>query len=397
MARKKSAFRKRANIRWLRHIAFNLLARAIPPIRRLWNVPLRSVRATDEAARVLENTSHPVTFAPTPSHERMVLLPARDYDTAARGFLETDGRAELWSEAALLEGCSLAGHSFAILRDSDGALVNARADAPNWNYGKPRRLKARLASGGLHAILRPTRSNYHFFGNELLPLLRYIDLHHRSGDELTVVTGVNLPAFQRDAIQGLRAAYPFLRFIELNPNELLRGAQLLWLLRLHSNYEWMPVERPEAERLYKLVSAEHAVSQRAPSAKLYVSRRDAKVRQLRNETELEAALHSRGFSTFVPGAATLAEQAARFHDAHIIVASHGAALTNLLFCRPGTVVIELFPSNFVKSTYLWLAAALGLNYQALIGSEGDFSQHFSVDLSTLLEMTDRVGIDAGAE
>ena len=69
----------------------------------------------------------------------------------------------------------------------------------------------------------------------------------------------------------------------------------------------------------------------------------------------------------------------RFSNADIVVAVHGAGLTNLLFARPGTAVIELFPENCVKSTYLWLSNRINLNHTALLGSAGDYHQAFHVD------------------
>ena len=51
---------------------------------------------------------------------------------------------------------------------------------------------------------------------------------------------------------------------------------------------------------------------------------------------------------------------------------------HLLFARPGTTVIEIFPEDCVKSTYLWLAVRLGLDYRAVIGKPGDYRQAFHV-------------------
>jgi capsular polysaccharide biosynthesis protein len=68
----------------------------------------------------------------------------------------------------------------------------------------------------------------------------------------------------------------------------------------------------------------------------------------------------------------------RFAEADVIVAVHGAGLTNLLFARPGATVIEIFPENCIKSTYLWLARQMGLNYRALVGGPGDYRQAFQL-------------------
>jgi capsular polysaccharide biosynthesis protein len=63
---------------------------------------------------------------------------------------------------------------------------------------------------------------------------------------------------------------------------------------------------------------------------------------------------------------------------------HGAALTNLLFCEPGARIIELFPSDRIKSVYLALASRLDLDYHPIIGSPGDLREAFRVDIPSVL-------------
>ena len=69
---------------------------------------------------------------------------------------------------------------------------------------------------------------------------------------------------------------------------------------------------------------------------------------------------------------------------------HGAGLGNLAFCRPGTQVIELFPENFTKSTYLWLSKRLGLDYSWLIGEPGDYDQAFALNEDLLRDKLEKL-------
>ncbi|MCL2926659.1 MAG: glycosyltransferase family 61 protein [Trichodesmium sp. MAG_R01] len=77
----------------------------------------------------------------------------------------------------------------------------------------------------------------------------------------------------------------------------------------------------------------------------------------------------------------------------IIVATHGAGLTNLVFCHPGTKVIEIFHPEYVMNYYWLLSNICGLEYYQLIGEE--FDDNFSsksankdiiVDLQKLLNL-----------
>ena len=147
----------------------------------------------------------------------------------------------------------------------------------------------------------------------------------------------------------------------------------------------MAVTRAEADELSEILSAYHQLGgPGSADRRLFVSRGGARLRRLKNEEGLRPALTKRGFEWFTPRADDHRSQVEAFRSARIVVTVHGAALTNLLFCRPGTLVVELFPSNHIKSTYCWLAMRLGLRYRPVIGSAGDYLQGFTVDVDEVL-------------
>ena len=61
-----------------------------------------------------------------------------------------------------------------------------------------------------------------------------------------------------------------------------------------------------------------------------------------------------------------------FRSASIIVGAHGAGLTNIVFCEPGTTVYELVPANYENSCFCNLAMVCRLQYWAdAFASDGD--------------------------
>lgn len=92
---------------------------------------------------------------------------------------------------------------------------------------------------------------------------------------------------------------------------------------------------------------------------LYVGRGDAQYRALRNETELMNILDRHGFNAILPGQISFDEQVARFSSAKVIVAIHGAGLTNLIWAPPGCVVIELAATALGDVGYRFLAQMSG--------------------------------------
>lgn len=61
----------------------------------------------------------------------------------------------------------------------------------------------------------------------------------------------------------------------------------------------------------------------------------------------------------------LAAQVRQFAEAGIVVAAHGAALTNVIFMRPRTVLVECFPAFFYELAFETLASLARVHYIAV--------------------------------
>lgn len=105
-----------------------------------------------------------------------------------------------------------------------------------------------------------------------------------------------------------------------------------------------------------------------PKERLLISRRKAARRRILNEEILKSMLTSFGFREVILEDYTVAEQARLFSRAEFIIAAHGAALTNLVFCSPGTVVIELFSPIRTYPNYQVLSQIMNLKYHGLLTS-----------------------------
>ena len=99
-----------------------------------------------------------------------------------------------------------------------------------------------------------------------------------------------------------------------------------------------------------------------PHRKIVVLRPGAKTRRITNSDELLLAL--KGWETVDLAKMTIREQMKTFAEATHIVAAHGAGLVNLLWCTPGTKVIEIQdPKMIHKKVYPVLSHHLGLEHK----------------------------------
>ncbi len=96
--------------------------------------------------------------------------------------------------------------------------------------------------------------------------------------------------------------------------------------------------------------------------RLYLTRRNAVNRKMKEEEKLVPLLGQYGFEIVEPERMSLPEQAALFQSAEVIMGPHGSGFSNLVFCNPGTKVIELFSSDFVVPCFWILANQNRLDY-----------------------------------
>ena len=100
--------------------------------------------------------------------------------------------------------------------------------------------------------------------------------------------------------------------------------------------------------------------------RLYLTRRTASFRRVLNEEALLPVLESHGFEIFDPGTLTVVEQAKIFTSAEAIISPHSSVMTNLIFCTPGTAVLEIFPADYFDVSFWTAASSAVCTYHAVV-------------------------------
>ena len=108
----------------------------------------------------------------------------------------------------------------------------------------------------------------------------------------------------------------------------------------------------------------------APHRRVYISRGAAGYRRVLNEPSVTKFLCSRGFEILSLETLSVRQQAALMAECIVIVAPHGGGLSNLVFCSPGTKVIEIFSPELVAGYYWQICIQLDLSYYYIIGDGG---------------------------
>jgi hypothetical protein len=120
-----------------------------------------------------------------------------------------------------------------------------------------------------------------------------------------------------------------------------------------------------------------------PRQRLFIHR--IGTRAIANARHIERLIDRLGFTPVLMEDFTATEQIALFRQAEMVVGTHGAALANLLFCPPGTPVIELSPDCEYRPFFNEMAAKLGLTHAVLPcpTDDGSFNGRLTVEPARL--------------
>jgi Glycosyltransferase 61 len=157
-----------------------------------------------------------------------------------------------------------------------------------------------------------------------------------------------------------------------------------------NNQGWLWLPSPSAILALRrtfLKEPQHGTGRKG--RRLYISR-SRYGRSVRNEEDVRRAVTSFGVEVLEDVPPSVSEQIQLFREASLVVAPHGSALTNLVWCAPGTRVIELLTRSYAQMHFAYLSHILGLDYRCLIDDSSGphhwanmFDADVSVDVDSL--------------
>lgn len=223
------------------------------------------------------------------------------------------------------------------------------------NLSTPRKVAGKVA-----VIAQEGHNNFYHWMTEILPKLALLEEKRIEFDWL-YVPKLQLP-FMREtlAIFGIDPK----KIIEADDNTYIEAEELIvpsFVSRSCYTPKWVADYIKE-----HCISAAEKIIQNKDSLvkKVFISRKKASYRHIANEDEIFSMLEPYGFKRYNLEELPFLEQVALFKNAKTIVAPHGAGLTNLLFCDPGTQVVELFQQH-EDDTYWYISQVLGLRHHCI--------------------------------
>lgn len=119
----------------------------------------------------------------------------------------------------------------------------------------------------------------------------------------------------------------------------------------------------------------------------YISRNRSGRRRIVNEDEILEWCRARNIERVYLEEISLRDQIRLFRNASTVIGTHGAGLSNTVFCQPDTIILEIFSPNYIHFCFWKIAAAKRLRYRSVLGRPlpGKPSQSRSGNSDVLVE------------
>jgi hypothetical protein len=208
--------------------------------------------------------------------------------------------------------------------------------------------------------------NYYHWMFDILPRFEFL---HRSGlipDRYVINTNTS---FQKESLQTL--SIPSFKILSPTKDAHIEADELIVPSLPGPVFGGQSPQLQACEYLRKTFLQTERTKK--PHRALYITRSDAEERRVINEVEILEELFDNGFEVISLSNLPLVQQVELFSEAKIIVGSHGAGLTNVVFCQPSSVLIEFRPEWRKRDYFEKLARLVGMEYYSIQGTEGDNS------------------------
>lgn len=284
------------------------------------------------------------------SEIKVVSPPIFTQETEINGILTY--QASLQRKVGVLKDCAVHTHSGLIRLDS-GFIIDAVL--PHWQQliyqgGLVHEYKAlsrtRKYLRGTFVVIPGAKYFYHFLIEDL-PNISWALEHY---PECKVILSSESPDWQREILSELKIDF------EITSTKALIIEKLVFVTSPRA------LTSPDISRIKNLRKKS---TPSTGNLNLYITRGDKDRGNLQIEEGLIKFFSDKGYKIVNPDEITFSQQVKYFEEASKVVSFHGGALANLVWCRPGTLVLEIFNHAFRTYDYKKLCAEAELVYSSI--------------------------------
>ena len=205
-------------------------------------------------------------------------------------------------------------------------------------------------------------SNYYHWVTDVLPKVYLINKRHDL-NKFTILIPKFKSSFQRDSIRMITKNVKVIK-----KNIFLKKCYYISQLNISG------CPRPDLIQKVKKKLLLSNKDNQAPQ-KIYISRKYSKYRRLNNENKIIKFLKSENFKIVYPEKLSFIKQIKTFSKANFLISTHGAGLTNLIWMKPYSKVLEIRSFNKYQNSNFSLSNLFKINYHYFLTKQKNYNSN----------------------
>ena len=225
---------------------------------------------------------------------------------------------------------------------------------------------------------------FHFMVERVVYMYTIIKELNKSDKRLLVLVHPTTNDLELGLRQFMESSFENVNFHVLETNtKLLCNRIITYSVVRDCNFR-IPVSIEDVRIINDIFRSQYSIKQskNTKGRRIYVSRMLAS-RKMINEKVLTDYLAANGFDVFCLEKISHKSQIELFSEASIVIGSHGANLTNIIFSPQKTFVIDIIPRNFCSSIFAWTSHILGHDYHYVLTGRSFANSYFRIDRNAI--------------
>ena len=197
--------------------------------------------------------------------------------------------------------------------------------------------------------------NYYHWLCEIMPRI-FVAVNALKNESVALLMHEKQPAFVRELV----SLFYFKKIIYVRDDEIVKVPKLYFPSHIARPLAYHPAVMLDYSKWLQEKlndpSLEHSPE------KIFISRKNARYRITHNEDKIQAWLEAQGFAAIAPENYTVREQLNLFKKARIIIGSHGAGFSNLVFAPYCELIVDIIHREHPQDCFYNLANVFGTDY-----------------------------------
>lgn len=251
----------------------------------------------------------------------------------------------------------------------------------------------------LIGVHKGSKHYFHIFFDYFYPLIFLLKNYDFRNTALKILVRADPTKVQMQLHEVLKENFPNIEFIYVKKNEFIQCQELIYFKHFHNAFydhirhkkiaQTMNFLRDIFLKKYQINTKNSSPINDAKKL-IYITRRKARLRQTINEKSLIENLWQRGFEVIELEGLSLKQQIEIFYQAKLIIGTHGAGFTNLIFASNDLIFLEIFSKKYGSRDFIRIANLLDLNRYEYRDNNEFIWQYFYIHLNKIMPVIDQL-------